>query len=58
MEERQDLLLRRRLQIDEEVAAGDEVDAGEGRVLDDVVLREDDQLAQLGDDLVAARRSA
>ena len=53
VEQRQHLLLRRRLEVDEQVAAGDEIDARERRVLDDVVLREDDHLAEVGDDLVA-----
>ena len=50
---RQHLLLRRRLEVDEHVAAADEIDARERRVLDHVVRREHDHLAELGDDLVA-----
>ena len=57
VKQRQHLLLRGRLQVDEQVAAGDEVDAREGRVLDDVVLREHDPLPQLGHHLVTGRRT-
>src|SRR5919204_4154473 len=42
MEDGQDPLLRRRLEIDEQVAAGDEIDARERRIADHVVLREHD----------------
>ena len=43
------------LKVDEQVAAADEVDPRERRILDDVVRREHDHLPQFGDDLIAAR---
>jgi hypothetical protein len=55
VKEAQHLLLRGRLQIDEHVATADEVHAREGRVLDHVVRGEHHHLADVGDDLVAAR---
>ena len=56
MEQRQHTLLHRRLEVDEEISAGHQVDTREGRILDDVVLREDDHLPDLGHDLVDAPR--
>ena len=56
VKQRQHLLLHQRLEVDQQVAAGDEVDARERRVVDHVVLREHDHLPQLLDDPVARRR--
>ena len=47
--------LRLAIEVDEEVAAADQVEAREGRVLQQVVRREDDHLADLGADAVAPR---
>ncbi len=55
VEQAERLLLGGRLQVDEQVPARDEIDARERRIANDVVLREDDHAAKLGDDLVAAR---
>ena len=46
-----DPFLQNRLEVDEEVAATDEVDIGEGRVLDEVVLSEDHHFANIAGDL-------
>ncbi len=54
MERGQRLLLEGRLQIDEQVAATDQVHAREGRIGDEVLPREDDHLAQRLADTVAA----
>jgi hypothetical protein len=51
---RQHPLLVRRLEIDEDVAAGDQVHAGERRILPEVVLREHALVAHVLSDLVAA----
>ena len=48
-------LLDRPIQVDQQVAAGDEVEVRERRILDDVVLREEHHLAQLAADAVAGR---
>src|SRR5690606_11864802 len=53
VEGRADLLLQLAVEIDEDVAAGDEVDAREGRVLEDVVEGEEDDVPQLLADPVA-----
>ena len=53
MKQRQDRLLRVRLEVDQQVAAGDQIELGERRIADDVVRREDDALAQVLRDLVA-----
>ena len=45
--------LRRGLQVDQQVAAGDQIDAREGRVLEQVVAREDHQVANRARHLVA-----
>src|SRR5215207_11570532 len=55
VEQREDRLLRVRLQVDQQVAAGDEVHLRERRVTNEVVRREDDALAQRLRDLVAVR---
>src|SRR6185503_14504796 len=52
MEKRKHLLLSGRLEVNEEVATADEIDAREGCVLDYVVLREHDHLPKIGHDLV------
>ena len=57
MKQRQHFLLCPRLKVDEQVAAGDEIDARERRVLDDVVLGEDDHLANVWDDLISVALS-
>ena len=53
MKKRQDFVLRFRLQIDEEIAAANEINVGEGRVSQYIVNREDDAVAQFMGDLVA-----
>ena len=53
MEEGKGLLLGQRLEIDDQVAATNEVELGERGVLDDVVLGEDDHLPQFLGDLEA-----
>jgi hypothetical protein len=53
VEEAQHLLLRGRLQVDQHVAAADEVHARERRVLDHVVRGGDHHLTNVGDDLIA-----
>ena len=52
MKQRQHPLLHRRLEIDQEVAADDEVEPREGRVLQQVLRREGDRLADLPLDAV------
>ena len=54
MEEREQPLLRLRVQIDEQVAAGDEVEFRERRVLADVLRREDDHLPNFLLDAIVA----
>ncbi len=54
VEERQDLLLQRRLQVDEQVAAADQVDLGEGRIGQHVVPGEHAHVADRLADAVAA----
>src|SRR5437660_10314612 len=46
MEQRHDLLLHGRLQVDEQVAAADQVELGKGRIADQVLNGEDDRLAK------------
>ena len=53
-----DALLHRPIQIDQQVAAGDQIEVRERRILDDVVMREQHQLAQLAADAVAAGLAA
>src|SRR6266446_1414532 len=55
MQQRDDLLLKRRLQVNEQVAAGDQVEAGKRRVADHAVRREDAHLAQILDQMIATR---
>ena len=52
MEHRQRSRLSDRLKVDQQIPAGDEVQIGEGRVIQDIVWREDDRLAYLGRHLV------
>ena len=47
MEQRDDLALQRGLQVDQQIAAGDQVEARERRVADHAVRREDAHVAQL-----------
>src|SRR5262245_18845258 len=47
-------LLDRAIQINEQVAAGDEIEVRERRIADHVVMREQHRLAQLPSDAVAA----
>ena len=54
MKQRDDLLLHLLVQVDQEVAATDQVQPGEGRVGREVLGGENDLLADLLDDLVAA----
>ena len=51
---REQLLLHAGLEIDQQIAAGDDVDARERRIADEVLPREYDHLAQRLDDAVAA----
>ena len=46
VQDRQEALLQRRLEVDEQVAAGDEIDARKRRVLEDAVAGEEDNVAQ------------
>ncbi|GJE69431.1 hypothetical protein CHKEEEPN_0959 [Methylorubrum podarium] len=52
VEDRDDAALQLGVEIDQQVAAGDEVEAGEGRILDDAVLGEDAHLPHFLDDAV------
>ena len=54
MENGERLFLPTRLEIDQEIAAADEVYVREGRVADEILPREDDHLAQRLVDPVAA----
>src|SRR5258708_23596737 len=54
MESGQRLLLQTRLQINQEVAATDQVHARERRVGDEILPGEDDRFAQRLDDAIAA----
>src|SRR5438067_10151823 len=56
MEKRKNGFLRRRLQIDQKVAARDQVHLRERRVLREVVRRKDDELPQVLRNVVAVRR--
>src|SRR5215831_5331257 len=47
MQRVQDLRLKIAIEIDEEVAAGDEIELGEGRVLQKTMVREKHDVAQL-----------
>ena len=47
VEEGDDLSLQLAVQVDEEIAAADEVELGEGGVLDDVLLGEDEEVADV-----------
>ena len=47
VEKRQQLVLQFRLEIDEQIAAADQIELGEGRVLDQVLRREDHHLADV-----------
>jgi hypothetical protein len=53
VEQGQDLLLQRLAEVDQQVAAGQDVEPGEGRVGDEVLRREDHHLAELPVDPVA-----
>ena len=50
MEQRNDLFLGSRLKIDQQVTAADQVQAGKGRVTEQVVGRKNHHLAQFGAD--------
>ena len=50
MEGRQQAVLDLGLQVDQQVATADQVDAGKGRIAEQVVGRENDQFPQLGTD--------
>ena len=54
MEQRNDTLLQLRAQIDQEVAATDQVESGKGRVSEQVMLGEDQQVADALVDAVGA----
>ena len=47
MKNRHDLRLEVRIQVDQQIAAADQIDAGKWRVTDQAVQREDAQLANL-----------
>ena len=53
MKQGQDLFLCNPAEVDQQIAAGDQMQAGEWSVLHEVVRREDNHLADLGRDLVA-----
>src|ERR1700730_1023617 len=55
MQQRDDLLLKRRLQVNQQIAAADQVEAGKGRVADHAVRREDAHLAQILVKLIGTR---
>ena len=55
MERAEHALLQPPVEVDQHVAARDQVEPREGRVLEQVVVREQDRLAQLVGDAVAAR---
>ncbi len=55
MEQREDGLLRVRLEVDQQVAAGDQIELRERRVANQVVRREDDALADVLRDVIAVR---
>ena len=54
VKQREGFLLGVGLEVDEKVAAGDEIELGEGGIAHDVVRREDDHLADFGIDQEAA----
>ena len=53
MEEGQNFPLRLRAQVDEQIAAGDEIEAGERRVGQQALTREHHRLTQFAHDLIA-----
>ncbi len=53
MKKRQNFVLSFRLQIDEEIAAANEINVGKGRVSQYIMNREDDAVAQFTGDLLA-----
>src|SRR6266446_10069026 len=55
MQQRDDLLLKRRFEVNEQVAAGDQVEARKRRVADHAVRREDAHLAQILDQTIRTR---
>ena len=52
VKDRQHARLRLGLQVDQKIAAGNEIDAGERRVGEHVMHGEDDERAQLGRDAI------
>ena len=53
MKERQNLSLCGRLKVNQHIPAANQVELGEGRILDDIVRREDHQLSDFRADLIA-----
>ena len=54
MKQRHEPVLQLRVQIDQQVAAGDQVELGEGRILDQVLHGEDGHLADVLADAIGA----
>ena len=54
VKKREEFPLQFRAEIDEQIAAAEDVQLGEGRVHDEILRRKDDHLADLLDHLVAA----
>src|SRR5215469_6858962 len=54
MKQREDALLKRRREIDQDVAAADEIDLRERRVARDILLGEDAQIANRTADSISA----
>src|SRR5262245_374714 len=53
MEGLEDPLLRRAVQIDQQIAARDQIEVRKRRILDDIVVREENHLAQFAPDPIA-----
>ena len=54
VEKRDELLLQLRAQVDQQIAATEQIELGKGRILDDVLLGEDQQVAEAFMDAIAA----
>ncbi|MEO8271454.1 MAG: hypothetical protein ABI557_17155 [Aureliella sp.] len=52
MEKRDDPLLHLRFQINQQISARNQIKFGKGRIIDDILPRKDDRIAQLLADLI------
>ena len=55
MKQRENRLLRRRLEVNQQIPAGDQIELGKRCVTNDVMRREHNALAQVLRDLIAVR---